>query len=209
MTEEELIDYIKTEFDKYLAMIKIKKTPKILRTNELWIPANNTFVSLIGASCSGKSTFVSQHFKVINGISMSKFDADNLPFEIASFSNPADWSREELTAYFLRRLEQILRRKSDLTIVENNNITVDMRARILNRMHSLYNNSVLIGLNPRWEVIEAQFKLRGSEISEKEVFEQIMLDVQFSDPEKYFIGYDKVLITDEPRKASVQIRKSR
>ena len=200
--EAALIQYLTSELDKQLNMIKIKRIPKVIIANEITIPTDNIFVSFVGSSCCGKSTFVKQHFQKADSFTMEKFDADDLTLEAEKLGFSTGW---QWTEYFLNQLENILKSKNDLTVVENNNITIDMRAKILNRMHPLYNSSILIGLNPSWEIIEEQTKARGAYLTQQEWVEKYMLKIQFSNPEKYFAGYDTVYIINEPRKAKVTI----
>lgn len=204
------LDQIRREvtkkFDEDLSLIPSVIVPKVSRDDEILIPKGRTLVFMCAASASGKSTFCSEKFVGLERIKVIDADDQRIRYAVLHWE---DYNDEDAIEEWYNILEYQLK-NNYIVVSDSNNVLVEMRARMLERLKKYYDQTVLIVLNIPLETIIDQLHKRNPKSDEAQsIYERIFLDIQLENPEKYFKGIDKVYIVEDTSKVHITLTETK
>lgn len=180
-------------FDGDLSLIPSRIIPRIYRDNRILIPKGRTLVFMCAPSASGKSTFCSKYFTRFRNVKV--VDADEILIRNTILTGIED--REASIEQWYRMLQHSLA-NNYVTVSDSNNLLVEMRANMLQRLKPYYDQTVMIVLDIPIETILAQLHKRNPNSDEiRSIWDRLVLDIQLENPKKYFVGIDKVCVVKD------------
>ncbi len=199
----EKIDQIRNEiiqkFDGDLSLISSQIVPKIYWDNKILIPKGRTLVFMCAPSGSGKSTFCSKYFNELKDVKVISSD-EILRTIVMAYGYP---DTQISTEKWYKALQDNLL-KNYVVVSDSNNVLVEMRALMLDRLKLYYDQTVMIVLDIPIGTILDQLRNRNPDSDmTKSVYERIFLDIQLENPKKYFAGIDKVCVVNDVSKVQI------